>query len=143
MSALAEELADRLAVGEVIVRYATSVDARDMARYATCFTPDVVVTGFGKSAHEGLGPYLEYVTGALGRFGRTQHLIGNQEISIDGNTAHMRSYVQATHELAGDAETLVILWAVYDDDLVRTPDGWKIKRHHLDRQIGPRRVTAL
>ena len=135
--------ADRLGVADVIIRYATSVDKRDMLRYATCFTDEVVVTGFGDQSFEGIGPYLEYVTNALKRFGRTQHLIANQEITIDGDTAHMRSYVQATHELAGDPETLVVLWAVYDDRLVRTAVGWRITKHHLERQIGPRRVSAI
>ena len=135
--------ADRLAVGDIIIRYATSVDKRDMLRYATCFTDEVVVTGFGDQSFEGIGPYLEYVTNALKRFGRTQHLIANQEITIDGDTAHMRSYVQATHELAGDPETLVVLCAVYDDRLVRTAVGWRITKHHLERQIGPRRVSAI
>jgi ketosteroid isomerase-like protein len=138
-----DPIEDRLAVGDVIIRYATSVDARAMDRYATCFTEDVVVTGFGDDTFRGLGPYVAYVNGALARFGRTQHLIGNQEISIDGDTAHMRSYVQATHVLAADEATLVILWAVYDDQLVRTAEGWKIRRHHLERQIGPRRVATL
>jgi ketosteroid isomerase-like protein len=140
---MVDPTADRLAVGDVIIRYATSVDARDMDRYATCFTDDVVVSGFGEREYRGLPEYLDYVSTALKRFGRTQHLVGNHEISIDGDTAHMRTYVQATHELGSDAETLVILWAVYDDDLVRTADGWRIRRHHLDRQIGPRRVTAI
>lgn len=140
---MTDPTADRLAVGDVIIKYATSVDARDMDRYATCFTDDVVVTGFGDKEHRGLPDYLAYVSNALTRFGRTQHLIGNQEIEIDGDRAAMRSYVQATHELAGDGTTLVILWAVYHDDLVRAGDGWKITRHHLERQIGPRRVTAL
>jgi hypothetical protein len=114
-----------------------------MERYASCFTEDVVVSGFGDTPCEGRGPWLEYVTAALSRFGRTQHLIGNQVITLDGDTAHMRSYVQATHELAADPDTLVILWACYDSHLVRTPEGWRISKHHLERQIGPRRVTAL
>jgi ketosteroid isomerase-like protein len=139
---MADPIADRLAIADVIVRYATSVDRRDMARYATCFTDDVVVTGFGDKEHRGLPDYMEYVTNALKRFGCTQHLVGNHEISINGDKARMRTYVQATHELTNDAESLLILWGIYDDDLVRTADGWKINRHHLERLI-LRRVTAL
>jgi phosphotransferase system enzyme I (PtsI) len=64
------------------------------------------------------------------------------EIIVDGDTAHMRSYVQATHVLVDDADTLIILWGIYDDRLVRTDDGWKITHHALERLIEPRRVHA-
>jgi len=140
---MTDSTAERLAVGDVIIRYATSVDTRDMDRYASCFAEDAVVSGFGEQAYEGRDAWMSYVTGALQRFGRTQHLIGNQVMDIDGDTAHLRSYVQATHELAGDSENLIVLWACYDTHLARTADGWKIKRHHLERQIGPRRVPAV
>ena len=140
---MSDSISDRLAIGDVIIKYATSVDARDMDRYATCFVDDVVVTGFSDNEYRGLPDYLAFVTGALERFGRTQHLIGNLEISIDGDTAHMRSYVQANHILAADENTLIVLWAQYHDDLVRTADGWKITKHHLERMIGPRRIAAL
>ena len=54
----------------------------------------------------------------------------------------MRSYVQATHVLASGGDTLVILWGIYDDHLIRTEDGWKITKHHLERLIDPRRIAA-
>ena len=140
---MTDPIADRLAVGDVIIKYATSVDARDMQRYASCFVEDIVVTGFSGGEMHGLGPYVEWVVQALERFSHTQHLIGNQEIVVTGDSAHMRSYVQATHVLADDDTVLVILWAVYDDHLVRTPEGWKITKHHLERLIAPRQIKAV
>lgn len=135
-------MTDREAVAEVIIRYATSVDKRDLARYATCFTDDVEVTGFSGGTITGLTPYVEWVGKALSRFGRTQHLLGNHEIEITGDTAHMRTYFQATHVLDAEPDYLLVLWAVYDDRMIRTPDGWKIAKHHLDRLIPPRRIHA-
>lgn len=134
--------ADRLAVGDVMIKYATSVDARDLQRYATCFTEDVVVTGFGDSEMRDRGPYVEWVGQALERFTRTQHLLGNQEVTINGDSAHLRTYVQATHVLAADESKLVILWGIYDDKLIRTPEGWKITHHHLERLIAPRTIQT-
>ena len=140
---MTDPIADRLAVGDVIIKYGTSVDARDLVRYATCFTDDVVVTGFSGGEQRGLKPYVEWVASALARFSKTQHLIGNQEITVTGDTAYMRSYVQATHVLADDETKLLILWGIYVDDLVRTSDGWKIKNHHLIRLIEPRTIQCL
>lgn len=137
---MSDLLADRLAVGDVIIKYADSVDLLDMDRYATCFTEDVVVTGFTPEAVHGLAAYMPWVTAARKRFGRTQHLIGNIQVTLDGDRAHMRSYVQATHEIPDDPDHLLTLWAAYVDDLVRTADGWKITHHHLERLIDARRI---
>ena len=131
---------DRLAVADVMIRYATSVDARDLDRYAGCFTDDVEVTGFSAGPINGLATYMPWISSALSRYSATHHLLGNQVVSIDGDAAHLRTYVTATHVLADEPDTLVVLWANYDDRLIRTPDGWKITHHRLERLIGPRRI---
>ena len=139
---MSQELEDRHDVGQVIIRYATSVDQRDLDRYATCFTDDVVVTGFSGGSVDSRDSWVEFVEEALQQFKGTHHQITNQEISVEGDTAHMRSYVQATHEAAADPSSLIILWAVYDDELVRTADGWRISRHVLERLISSKRVQT-
>jgi len=139
MTDLQQDTAD---VGQVMIRYATSVDQRDLERYATCFTSDVVVTGFGEIEFDDRSTYVDWVAGALGRYSATHHQITNQEVEVDGDRAHLRSYVQATHVSAGDPDELIILWAIYDDRLIRTDDGWQITHHHLERLISPRRIRA-
>ena len=139
---MTDPTADRLAVADVMIRYATCVDARDLDRYATCFTDDVEVTGFSGGPITGLANYLPWVGSALKRFSQTHHMLGNQVVEIDGDHAHLRTYVTATHVLADDADTLLVLWANYDDRLIRTPDGWKITHHRLEPVIPPRRIHA-
>lgn len=137
---MTSELQDRYDIAQVIIRYATSVDQRDMARYGSCFTADVEVSGFSSGTVEGRDAWVGFVQNALQNFRGTHHQITNQEISVDGDSAHMRSYVQATHELADDDEHLLILYAIYDDQLVRTDDGWQISRHELERLIDSKKV---
>lgn len=138
-----QDLQDRYDIGQVIIRYATSVDQRDLDRYATCFTPDVEVRGFGGGqVFTDRDVYVEWVKGALSRFSDTHHQITNTEITIDGDRAHMRSYVQATHVMADDENMLLILWAIYDDKLVRGSDGWVITHHEIERLIAPRLVPG-
>ena len=139
---MTSELQDRHDIAQVIIRYATSVDQRDLDRYATCFTDDVEVTGFSGGTFTDRDTYVAWVAGALERFAGTHHQITNHEIEIDGDSAHMRSYVQATHEMADDPDTLLILWAIYDDRLVRTADGWRITHHALEPLIPSRLITA-
>lgn len=135
-------LQDHHDIAQVIVRYATSVDQRDLDRYATCFTDDVEVAGFGGRTFADRDEYVAWVAQALENFAGTHHQITNQEIEVDGDRAHMRSYVQATHEMAGDTDTLLILWAIYDDQLIRTADGWCITRHEIERLISSRLVST-
>lgn len=138
------ELRDRYDVGQVMIRYATSVDQGDLERYATCFTEDVEVSGFGEKSGEPTftdrATYVPWVGKALQNFSATHHQITNQEVEIDGDRAHLRSYVQATHEMANDPDTLMVLWAIYDDRLVRTDDGWRITHHTLERLIKSKMV---
>jgi 3-phenylpropionate/cinnamic acid dioxygenase small subunit len=133
---------DQNAVAELMIRYATSVDARDLDCYATCFSDDVEVSGFSGGAIKGVKPYVEWVGLALSKYSHTQHMIGNQVVAIDGDTAHMRSYVQAMHVLVAEPDTMIGLWGIYDDRVVRTAKGWKITHHHLERLIAPRRIHA-
>lgn len=136
------ELQDRYDIGQVMIRYATSVDKRDMERYGSCFAADTVITGFSAEPVEGRDAWVSFVKKALANFAGTHHQITNQEISLDGDNAHMRSYVQATHELADDDGHLLILYAIYDDRLVHTDDGWQITHHDLDRLINSKKVPV-
>ena len=111
-----------------------------MVRYGSCFTDDAVVTGFSSGAVEGRDAWVAFVEDALQSFRGTHHQITNQEITVDGDAAHMRSYVQATHELADDDDHLFILYAIYDDRLVRTSEGWQITHHELERLINSKKV---
>jgi ketosteroid isomerase-like protein len=134
------ELEDRLAIGDVIIRYADSIDQCDYDRYCTCFTDDVEVTGFSAGSIKGLAEYREWVSAARNKYGRTQHMIGNIQVTVNGDRGTLRSYVQATHELPSDPDHLFVLWAAYNDEMVRTKDGWKIARHELERLINVKKV---
>ena len=63
----------------------------------------------------------------------TQHLMGNHMIAVDGETATAKSAVRAMHrkkpEHGGDTYNM-IGW--YDDKLVKTADGWRIKERILN-----------
>ena len=139
---MSQQLQDIHDIGQVMIRYATSVDQRDMERYRSCFTDDVEVTGFSAGAVNGLDTYANWVSGALANFAATHHQITNQEVTVDGDSAHLRSYVQATHVMAADTDSLMILWAIYDDKLIRTEAGWKITHHRLERLINSRKIHA-
>ncbi len=143
MSAALEELADRLAVQDVMIRYATSCDRRDMDEYGACFTEDAVITGFGGTGGDILGrqAWVDYVAKALTRFTGTQHLLGNQRVWLDGDAAKLQTSVRATHFLVDRPGTSLTLFATYYDDLVKRNGVWEITNHRLE-PINTQLVTS-
>lgn len=127
-------LADRLALQDVMARYAAGVDERDFELYASLFADDVEVVGFAPEPFRGRDAWVAHVRGALERYGPTQHLMSPVFAEIDGDHARCRTDVQALHDLAGDGDEALVLWATYLTDMVRHQDGWQIRRHELIRR---------
>ena len=133
MSAAMQDLADRLAVQDVMIKYASSCDRRDMEEYGSCFAEDAVITGFGGTGGDihGRQAWVDYVAKALQNFTGTQHFVGNQRVWLDGDTAKLETSVQATHFLASRPGTTLTLFATYYDDLVKRNGAWEITNHRL------------
>lgn len=123
--------ADRIALQDVMLKYAAGVDERDFDLYASCFTENVQVLDFGEDPINGRDEWVEYVKAALDNYGPTQHMLGPQLASIDGDNAHCRTDVQALHYLKQPESEILTLWATYETDMIRTNEGWKISKHRL------------
>ena len=123
--------ADRIALQDVMLRYAAGVDERDMDLYRSCFTEDVEVLGFGEAVVHGADAWVDYVREALKQYGPTQHMLGPQLATVDGDTAHARTDLQALHYMAEAEDTTLTLWATYESDMRRVDGEWKIFRHRL------------
>ena len=124
-------VADRIALQDVMLKYAAGVDERDFDLYASCFLENVEVVDFGEAPINGRDEWVEYVKGALDNYGPTQHMLGPQLATIDGDSAHCRTDVQALHYLKQPEGEILTLWATYETDMVRTDEGWKISKHRL------------
>ena len=139
---LGQEL-DRLAIMDLLIRYARSVDSHDFATMRSCFADDLVFLNIGSpDAQHGGDTYTETIRRLLLPFGATQHLLGNQVVEIDGDTAHVETDVQATHFIVDDPDTVTTLWATYVDEMARAGDGhqWVITHRNL-RTRGTQRTT--
>ena len=125
-------VADRIALTDVMMKYAKGVDQRDLALYASVFAEDVEIVGFGAETHRGRDTWVAYVVEALKKFGPTQHMLGPQLATIDGDTAHCRTDVQAHHYMKDAPKRTLTLWATYNTDMKRIDGEWKIVRHELE-----------
>jgi 3-phenylpropionate/cinnamic acid dioxygenase small subunit len=125
-----EMLADRLAIDDLLTRYATAVDQRDWDLWETCFTPDATIdyTAFGGVAGsvKQVRAWLETV---MPRFEMSQHLVVNREVTIEGDMARSRAAFFNPMALSTpEGRTLFFDGGYYLDRLVRTPAGWRIWR---------------
>lgn len=117
----------RLAVMQILIEYAKACDNRSWTNFDSIFTPEVSVDYAGEIVIDGRDKVVAMIRSMLGGCGPTQHLLGNHEITIDGNNAQSRCYVRAIHAgLGEEAQTVYEVWAEYHDNLERTSDGWRI-----------------
>ena len=137
-------LLDDKAIEAVLTRYAVAIDTKDWLLLKTCFADDGAVDyGPASGRHDGPDNIVSVVRSFVGDLDATQHLTGNYQIQVTGDTASCVSYVNAQHVLAGglSGETYT-LGGVYRDQLVRGDDGWKIKLRKLETiwTIGNERI---
>ena len=119
----AVDVGDRLAISDVLIRYATALDGRDWELLASCFTDDATLD-YDTSGTYGRDAFVEHCRAGLARMKATQHCVTNHVISTDGDRAHSTSYVIAQHVRENDVT--FTLGGAYSDDLVRVGTGWRI-----------------
>ena len=129
-----QERWDREHIAALPVTYARGVDRRDWDLVRSCFTPDCFIEGSRASAS--LDEYLTQLRPGVERFPTTMHFMGNQLVTVDGDRGHVETYAVAFHWAgdpagADDAANLVV-GVRYQDSVVRTDDGWRIARRHVD-----------
>jgi len=132
VDATVQLLLDERDIIKVCHRYATALDTKDWQLLRSCFLPDAV------AAYEGIGECPGYdaiealCQSALGPLTRTQHLVGNVDVVVAGDTATAQCYLQAQHVREGvEGGDLFVIAGRYSDELARTHDGWRIARRTL------------
>jgi len=113
---------------DLLTRYAVSIDTRDWDRFRTCFTADVDAD-YGEIGHwQGVEEITAFMVEV--HSGPSLHRLSTMDIAVDGDTATARTYVDAL-VLGPDGRTGANSHGYYDDEIVRTAEGWRIaKRRH-------------
>lgn len=121
-----QAILDRHAVYDLCVQYARALDTHDWHLLERLFLADAVYTYPGGES-DTVGAIVDRCNGALTRLDASQHLLGNIEVVVEGDTATARTYFQAQHVKHGTpgGDNFVIA-GTYEDRAVRTPDGWRI-----------------
>ena len=126
-----EELADRAAVADVVIRYFELVDTKTWDRMHEVFTEDTTARWTPTVLMQGITNVV----------GATQHMVGGGEVVtfhhvasmtpvVTGDTAEVTARVRAMHYGVGPREgKFYESLANQPTQLVRAPVGWRISHH--------------
>jgi hypothetical protein len=140
----AQEVADRLAIYDLYDRYAHAIDALDIETLERdLFMPDIVIDwreagGVRASWEQAKAELVE-----RNPFPTMFHQSGNHRIDFDPDGTRARVKTKMLHPtVAPDAAGNPVMFQVqggYDDELVRTPNGWRIQSRLWRRAwtVGP------
>ena len=125
------EGSDRAEIMQLTIDYCWALDTHDWDTLRRVFTPDVVAT-LGGEEHIGVDAVIKKCSGSLSPLDDSQHRISNHQIHIDGDTATSRCYLHAQHIRAVEnGSPLYVVAGRYEDQLVRTAEGWRIAARSL------------
>ena len=146
--------ADRVAIQDLMMRYARAHDTTNAAAYPDIFAEDAqILTANGVVLQDGLDAILAGVDSDRARFnpnadgssetyGVMRHLVTNTTIELHGETATGVSYVQTEvyDEEAGRPEILSV--GRYEDEYVKRGGRWLILRRVIVLDWGNQELGA-
>jgi 3-phenylpropionate/cinnamic acid dioxygenase small subunit len=121
---------DRQDISDLLVRYATGIDRRDWTLFRTVFTDDCELDYGEIGTWKGVDAVTDFMEKTHAMAGHTLHRLTNQAITVDGDNGSARTYVDAVI-MFSDNESGVNAWGFYDDEVIRTADGWRIARRRF------------
>jgi ketosteroid isomerase-like protein len=134
------ELEDRAEITDIVNRYGDGVRRGDSDVISSCFADDAAID-------HGHGHVIEGIAAIRDLYDRSRNsatsraiidfdervastpVMSNVLIDLDGDSAHCESMCLAIHAGFRDGGGAVMIRGTRNiDDLVRTPQGWKIRR---------------
>ena len=123
---------DERAIVALTVAYAWALDTKNYEELRSVFAADATAVLRGVDC-KGVDAIIGRISRPLDRLDATQHIVTNQHVRVDGDTATCRTQLQSQHVLRsaeGDGDTFLI-GGVYEDRLERRPEGWRIVHRTL------------
>lgn len=127
------EISDRLEIQQLMVDYSTAIDQRRFDDLDKVFTEDAYIDYTALGGIEGRYPEVKkWLSEVLGNFPVYAHMLGNFSVQVDGDTATSRvlcfNPMVLPGEPAKNGDQVMFCGLWYDDEFVRTPQGWRMTR---------------
>lgn len=115
---------DITAISQLKYRYLRALDTKQWDDFESCFAPDA--TGdYNGLVFDDRAALVAYMRENLGEGMLTLHQAHHPEITVDGDTATGRWYLQ--DKVIVEAFKFMLEGAAfYEDRYVRTPEGWRL-----------------
>ena len=124
--------ADKHAIEQLKFRYLRALDTKDWETFADTLVDDVV-GDYGERLHfTNRTELVDYMRSSVGPGVITEHRVTHPEITVDGDEATARWYLQ-DRVIVAEFNFMLIGAAFYHDTYRRTADGWKISVTGYDR----------
>ena len=132
-------MADKLAIEELIARYNHSIDALDMVTWLDCWTDDAVFDGIGQYlvGKDAIKIFADgYEKNYASKMPGGRHFTVNIASSIQGDIATSSSYLQLWSTGAKGAQ--IAFTGIYEDDLRKQNGQWRFKGRKMVQDKPPR-----
>lgn len=125
ISQIRDELADREAIRDVLLRYARASDRCDEELLRSVYWPEARDDHMEFSG--GVQEFIDYSIPILQAMRHNMHMIGNMLIVIDGDRAEVETYFQGYHSVEQEGVRRDVHAAGrYLDNFERRADEWRI-----------------
>ncbi|WP_028638662.1 nuclear transport factor 2 family protein [Nocardioides sp. URHA0032] len=115
---------DITAISQLKYRYLRSLDTKAWDEFADCFVPEA--TGdYNGLVFDDRAALVSYMKENLPEGFLTMHQVHHPEVSVDGDAASGRWYLQ-DKVIVPAVQFMLEGAAFYDDRYVRTPAGWRV-----------------
>jgi 3-phenylpropionate/cinnamic acid dioxygenase small subunit len=122
------EWIERLAVTDVLYRYATGIDQRDWSLLRSCFTEDCQLDYGDIGRWYNANEMVEWMRRTHESLSHTLHRITNPVVEIRGGGATAHSYVHAVIVHPSEPDRPFHAYGLYVDELVKSDGAWRIAR---------------
>ena len=123
------EFEDRLAIGDLFVRYAVALDNGEVETVVACFTEDAALESpaIGRIAgHDAIRAFARHFAERRAAGVQFRHMITNIAAEIDGNRARATAYLLVPVTSGGRTRTLPP--GRYECELVKEAGEWRFAR---------------
>ncbi len=138
-STLADQVADKLAIEEIIARYNHTIDALQMDTWLDCWTEDAVFDGIGKYlvGKAAIKAFADgYEKNYASKMPGGRHFTTNIASTVLGDRATSRSYLQLWSTRANGAQ--IAFTGVYEDVLVKQDGRWRFAGRKMTQDKPPK-----
>ncbi|HKP40390.1 nuclear transport factor 2 family protein [Mycobacterium sp.] len=124
-----EEISDRFEIQQLLIDYSTAIDKRRFDDLDRVFTPDAYIDYRAMGGIDGRYPEVKaWLAQVLPNFPAYAHMLGNFDVRIVGDSASSHTICFNPMVLGGEQNQILFCGLWYDDEFVRTSDGWRMSR---------------